>query len=111
MFAIKCQGAVEVIVPNVPLTVEHAEELRETVGHCLSDGLPMVVLNLHDVPLFDSAGLEALLDCRDSICARGGRVKLAALTPLSQDILRVSGVLEAFELFPDDKAAVRSFIQ
>lgn len=111
MFAIKCQGAVEVIMPKVPLTCEHAEELRETVQHCLSDGLPMVVLNLHDVPLIDSAGLEALLDCRDNIRARGGNVKLAALTPLSHDILRVSGVIDAFESFPDDKAAVRSFVQ
>lgn len=111
MFAIRCQGAVEVIVPNVPLTGEHADELRETVQHCLSDGLPMVVLNLHDVPLIDSAGLESLLDMRDSVHSRGGTVKLAALTPLSQDILRVSGVGEHFEVFPDDKAAVRSFVQ
>ncbi len=111
MFAIRCQGAVEVIVPNVPLTGEHADELRETVQHCLSDGLPMVVLNLHDVPLIDSAGLESLLDIRDSVHSRGGSVKLAALTPLSQEILRVSGVVEHFEVFPDDKAAVRSFVQ
>ncbi len=111
MFAIKCQGAVEVIVPNVPLVGESAVELRETVEHCLSDGLPMVVLNLHDVPLIDSVGLESLLDVQDAVRERGGSIKLAALTSLSQDILRVTGVAEQFEIFPDDKAAVRSFVQ
>ncbi|TWU29460.1 STAS domain-containing protein [Bythopirellula polymerisocia] len=111
MFAIRCQGAVEVIVPNVPLTGEHADELRETIEHCSSNGLPMVVLNLHDVPLIDSDGLESLLDIRDTVRERGGSVKLASLTPLSQDILRITGVAEHFEVFPDDKAAVRSFVQ
>jgi anti-sigma B factor antagonist len=111
MFAVKSQGAVEVIVPNVPLKGEFVEELRETVEHCLSDGLPMLVLNLHDVPLLDSAGLESLLDVRDVVRKRGGAVKLASPTPLSQDILRLTGVGEHFEIFPDEKAAVRSFIQ
>jgi anti-anti-sigma factor len=111
MFAIKSQGAVEVIVPNVPLKNEYVPELLETVQHCLPDGLPMLVLNLHDVPLLDSAGLESLLDVRDLVQQRGGAVKLAALTPLAQDILRVSGVARQFEIFADEKAAVRSFVQ
>ena len=44
------------IVPNVPLKGEYVDELRETVQHCLADGLPMVVLNLHDVPLLGQCG-------------------------------------------------------
>jgi anti-anti-sigma factor len=111
MFAVKTQGAVEVIVPNVPLKGEYVDELRETVEHCLTDGLPMLVLNLHDVALLDSAGLELLLDIHDQVQNRGGAVKLASLTPLSQDILRLTGVGEHFEIFPDEKAAVRSFVQ
>lgn len=111
MFAVKTQGAVEVVVPNVPLKAEYVEELRDTVKHCLADGLPMLVLNLHDVPLVDSAGLESLLDVRDMVQAKGGSVKLASLSPLAQDILRVSGLTRQFEVFADEKAAVRSFVQ
>jgi anti-sigma B factor antagonist len=111
MFAIKSQGAVEVIVPNVPLKGEYVDELRETVQHCLADGLPMVVLNLHDVPLLDSAGLESLLDARDEVQKRGGTVKLAAPTPLTEDILRVTGIARHFEIYADEKSAVRSFVQ
>ena len=59
----------------------------------------------------DSAGLESLLDMRDAVEKRGGMVKLASPTPLSQDILRVSGVGHQFEVFVDEKSAVRSFVQ
>ncbi len=111
MFAVKSQGAVEVIVPNVPLKGDYVGELLETVHHCLADGLPMLVINLHDVPLLDSDGLESLLDVRDVVQKRGGTVRLASLTPLAQDILRVTGVARHFEIFPDEKAAVRSFVQ
>jgi anti-sigma B factor antagonist len=111
MFAVKSQGAVEVIVPNVPLKGEYVEELRETVQYCLADGIPMLVLNLHDVPLLDSAGLESLLDIRDLVEKRGGTVKLASPPPLTQDILRVTGLGQQFEVFADEKSAVRSYIQ
>ncbi len=111
MFAVRSQGAVEMIVPTVPLKSENVEELMETVHHCLADGLPMLVLNMHDVALMDSAGLESLLDIRDLVQKRGGTVKLASLTPLCQDILRVSGVGRNFEVFVDEKSAVRSFVQ
>lgn len=111
MFAVKSQGAVEVVVPNVPLKSDYVDELHETVQHCVNNGIPMLVVNLHDVPLMDSAGLEALLDARDAVERRGGMLKLAGPTPLSQDILRISGVGQQFEVFPDEKSAVRSFVQ
>ena len=111
MFAVKSQGAVEVIVPNVPLKGEYVGELHETLQHCLGDGLPMLVLSMHDVPLLDSAGLEGLLDMRDQVEKRGGTMKLASLTPLAYDILRVSGISSQFEIFADEKTAVRSFVQ
>jgi anti-anti-sigma factor len=111
MFAVKSQGAVEVLLPNVPLKAEYVDELRETVQHCVNDGIPMLVINLHDVPLMDSVGLESLLDARDVVEKRGGMIKLAAPTPLSQDILSISGVGQRFEVFADEKSAVRSFVQ
>lgn len=111
MFAVKRQGAVDVVEPKVPLKGEYVEELHETIVHCHHKGVPMVVLNLHDVPLLDSAGLEGLLDVKDQVEAHRGFVKLAAFSPLVRDILRVSGVEQSFELFEDVKAAVRSFVQ
>lgn len=111
MFAKRAQGAVEVITPQVPLKSEHVAEFHDTVEHCLENGVPMLVLDLHEVPLADSEGLESLLDVRERIAERRGAVKLAGLTPLMADILKITGVGEQFEIFDDAKAAVRSFVQ
>jgi anti-anti-sigma factor len=63
------------------------------------------------VPLVDSAGLEALVDIQQAMQASGGTVKLAAPTQLCEDIFRVSGLAQRFEVYTDAKAAVRSYVR
>ena len=70
----------------------------------------MVVLDMSDVPLMDSAGLDALLDISDAVLLKGGAVKLAALTQLCADVLRVTGVAGHFETYKEVKIAVGSFV-
>ena len=111
MFAVESQGAVDVVRPTVPLNHEHAEELAETIASGLGSGQPMVVVDLGEIPLIDSAGLESLLDGLDAIRSKGGTLKLASATPLCQEILRITTVAEKFEHFPDVKSAVGSFVR
>ncbi|MCC6492035.1 MAG: STAS domain-containing protein [Pirellulales bacterium] len=109
MFALERQGAVNVIRPHGALEAKCCEEFKRVVLQGLGGGRPMIVVDLHDVPLIDGAGLEALVDLRDALEARGGAVKLAAVNPLCADILRVTGVGPQFEQFPQSRAAVGSF--
>jgi len=111
MFSVESQGAVDVVKPRAPLCHDNAGELLETVSTQLSKGQPMVVLDMGDVPLVDSAGLDSLLDVQQSLHSRGGIVKLAGVTQLCQEILRITGVNQQFESHPDVKNAVRSFVQ
>jgi anti-anti-sigma factor len=111
MMNIKSQGAVDVVQLSGPLNHENAEEFVETVDSGLAEGQPMVVLDLGDVPLMDSTGLDALLDVRDAAILKGGVVKLAAPTQLCADILRMTGVAGQFETYKDVKLAVGSFVQ
>jgi anti-anti-sigma factor len=111
MLNIKPQGAVDVIQLNGPLNDENAEQLVETIESGLTEGQPMVVLDMSDVPLMDSAGLDALLDIHDAVVLKSGMVKLAAPTQLCIDILRVTGVADHFETYKDVKLAVGSFVQ
>ena len=83
----------------------------ETVRSGLNGGQPIVVLNMSDVPLMDSAGLEALMDVRDTVLLKGGAVKLAGLTQLCEEVLRVTGVGGHFDCYPQVKSAVGSFAQ
>lgn len=111
MFQVESQGAVDVVNMQGPLTTDTVDDLQETLDSRLSEGQPMVVLNLTGVPLMDSAGLDALLDARDRISHLGGSVKLSGLTPLCEEVLRVTGVGSHFECHGGTKAAVGSFVQ
>ena len=111
MFRESRQGAIKVISGSVPLSGDNLDFLKAAIEQTLAAGQPRAVLDLHDVALIDSAGLECLLDVLDLFEGRAGVLKLAAANPLCADILSVTGVGDYFETFPDVNAAVGSFIQ
>jgi len=111
MFPVQSQGAVEVVAPTQALTAENASQLVETVQRQLSEGQPKVVLDMSAVQLLDSAGLESLLDARHFLQEKGGAIKLASLSPLCKDILRVTGIDCQFDAYRDVKLAVGSFVR
>jgi anti-anti-sigma factor len=111
MFERLMQGAVELIRGDEPINAEHVEELAALLREIAGRGQPFVVLDLEKVPLLDSAGLELLLDYRDSFQQLGGALKLAGPNPLCEDILSITGVGAGFEVFRESLAAVGSFVR
>jgi anti-anti-sigma factor len=111
MFPVEKQGAVSVVRPQVPLVGELCDSFASAVLAGLGAGRPMLVVDLHGVPLVDSLGLETLVDLREKVEARGGAVKLAAVNSLCADILRVTGVGDRFEQHHQVKTAVGSFAE
>jgi anti-anti-sigma factor len=105
------QGAVDVIQGNVPLNVDHVEELARLLRQTLQTGQPYAVLSLESVPLIDSAGLELLMDFREAFQQVGGALKLTAPNPLCEEILSVTGLTGSFEIFPETLSAVGSFVR
>ena len=111
MFERITQGAVDLIRGDEPLNAEHVEELARLLQECAGRGQPFVVFDLEKVPLLDSAGLELLLDYRESFQQLGGALKLAAANPLCEDILSITGVGAGFEIFREPLAALGSFVR
>ena len=111
MFEISRQGAIDVVAGELPLNAENAEALMRAFEKCLADGQPRAVLDLQAVPLIDSVGLETLLDIQDSFEQRTGSLKLASPNPLCSDILIATGIDNHFEVYPEVKSAVASFLQ
>lgn len=109
MISVESQGAVQVVSAAAPLNADFAEPLVTAVQNASTAGLPMVVIDLSKSALVDSAGLEALLDSREAIRARGGTVKLAGLNLLVRDILTATGVGDLFQSYDTAKAAVGSY--
>ncbi len=111
MFKRNTQGTIDVVRGDDALVSERLDELSDLLEECLEQGQPRAVLDMQDALLIDSAGLELLLDAQTDFQRRGGVLKLAAVNPLCEEILSVSGVANQFEIHCDVKAAVGSFVQ
>lgn len=111
MFQFESQGAVDVVTPEVALNHENAERFTDAFAKKTFAGQPMVVIDMRHVPLLDSAALEALLSIQRQLLASAGSLKLSALTPLCQDIFKITGLSDRFETYADTKSAVGSFLR
>ena len=111
MFERATQGVVDVIRGDSPLNAERVPEVAGLLRECSRNGQPYVVLDLEDVPLIDSAGLELLLDVKEEYALLGGALKLASPNPLCKEILVVTGLDENFEIHDETLSAVGSFVR
>ena len=111
MFDRRKQGAVDVVVAAAPLVGDQLIEAESVLRNCLGEGQPRAVLDMRDVSLINSEGLELLLDLREEFEQRAGALKLASLTPLCTDIFHATGLDEQFEVYPEVNRAVGSFLQ
>jgi len=111
MFHTSKTGAVDVIRVEVPLNAETSEQLAGALSSAMEGGRPMTVVDLSGMTLIDSKGLEELLNHHEQFAAKGGELKLAAASPLCQDVLRITGLLDQIEHFDDAKDAVASFLK
>ncbi|NQT17622.1 MAG: STAS domain-containing protein [Planctomycetes bacterium] len=109
MFERVGHGAVDVIEGDLPLNVENVEGVASLLQESLLSGQPYVVVDLENVPLIDSAGLELLLQYQEELQRSGGALKLAAPNRLCDEILTVTGTGQSFEVFSEALLAVGSY--
>jgi anti-anti-sigma factor len=85
------------------------DALRQTIEEILGTGDTRIVLNLAEVPVIDSSGIGLLMRFLASTKQRGGNIKLVQPSKFAVQTLRLVGVLNLFEIFENDDAAVESF--
>jgi anti-sigma B factor antagonist len=88
---------------------EAVDELRKVIEESLGNGDARLVLNLAEVPMIDSSGIGLLVRFLASTKQRGGSLKLVQPSKFAVQTLRLVGVLNLFEIFDNDDAAVASF--
>jgi anti-sigma B factor antagonist len=85
------------------------DSLRGAIEEILENGDSAMVLNLADVPMIDSSGIGILVRSLTSAKQRGGTVKLVNPSKFALQTLKLVGVVNLFEIFQDENAAVESF--
>ena len=83
-----------------------------TLRHLVKDLLTQsrqIVLEFGEVAYIDSAGLGALVGLYTSARNAGGDIKLANLGPRLRDLLQLTRLYSAFEVFDTAEAAAAAF--
>lgn len=108
---IREKGKVTILGLEGNLSIGHGDEtLRDKVRDLLAAGSRMVILNLTAVPFTDSAGLSEIVACKKRIAERGGEMKVVLRSEQKlNEILAITGLDRALEIFPDEEEALASF--
>jgi anti-sigma B factor antagonist len=88
---------------------EAVDGLRQTLEELLASGDAFIALNLAEVPMIDSSGIGLLVRFLASTKNAGGNLKLVQPSKFTVQSLRLVGIINLFEIFEDDEAAVQSF--
>ncbi len=104
------RSQVEIIQLRGPLRLgEAVNEFRQVLDQSLTTGETRIVLDLAEVPMIDSSGIGVLMKALASARQRGGNIKLVNPSKFAVQTLRMVGLLDLFEVFPDADSAVASF--
>ncbi len=84
-------------------------EIKKTVDNLVEKGNKSFLLNLSKVPYLDSAGLGEIIRCFTSLRKSGGSFKLLSPNHRIVDLLTITKLLEVFDIFESESAALASF--
>ena len=88
---------------------KEATALREKVAELTAAEQRNLVFDLAGIDFIDSTGLGALVMCVTSMRKAGGNVKLVHLNKRNIELLVMTRLATAFEIFNDEQDAVNSF--
>jgi len=86
-----------------------AAELRTRMNDLVDEANLKFLLDLRGVTYIDSFGVGVIAAKYVSVRRKGGDVKLLRLSPRSQRVMRISGLLKIFESFENEDEALNSF--
>lgn len=88
---------------------EAVDRMRDTCDDLLNAGDTRWVVDLEEVSMIDSSGIGVLVRYLTAAKQRGGSLKLLNPSKFAVQTLRMTGLLNLFEVFQDQQQAVSSF--
>lgn len=107
---IRTLGTLKLLKINGRITLgAGVDRLRATLDDLLAGGSNRWVLDVADVPMIDSSGMGLLVRYLTTAKQQGGALKLLKPTKFAIQSLKMIGLLNMFEVYDDQEAAVSSF--
>ena len=107
---VRSQGQVKVVKLSGRLSLgEAVDKLRATVEDLLGSGENRLVFDLGELATVDSSGIGLFSRFLTASKQQGGSLKLVNPSKFVVQTLKLVGLLNLFEVFPDAQSAVASF--
>jgi anti-sigma B factor antagonist len=107
---VRSQGPVKIVTLRGRLNLgEPVDRLRATVEDLLGSGDSRIVFDLGELTTVDSSGIGLMSRFLTSTKAQGGSLKLVNPSKFVVQTLKLVGLLNLFEIFPDAPSAAASF--
>jgi anti-sigma B factor antagonist len=88
---------------------QEADGVRSQIRDLLATDHKKIFLNMHEVARVDSTGIGMLVESAIYTAKQGGHLKLVNVPRLVQSILLTHRLLQAFEIYENEEAAMASF--
>ncbi len=96
-----------VVSPNGRVDSAGARTLEESIAGLFNERHWRIVVDFTDVSYMSSAGLRVLIVALRRAQTTGGLIVLAGVSPTVLELVKMSGLDQIFEFFPDVPAAVQ----
>ena len=94
-----------VIQVNGRLLYDSLQPLADALARLDPPASPRVILDLATVPMCDSSALNLLVRTRSDLVAAGGWLRLAAVQPLVETVLRITNLTRILPTYPTAEEA------
>lgn len=101
-------GGHPVLVVYGELDVMTSPRLREAIEQVLLEAPKIVLVDMANVNLVDSAGLGALIVAQRHVAEAGAELRLVAVAPQPAKVFEITGLADRFRIFPDTGSATTS---
>ena len=85
------------------------QDVERAVEDLIRDSQKKIVLDLAGLTYIDSTGVGIIVMCYGKIRAAGGELRLAALQPRIQEVLKITKLDQIMRLYPTTDAATENF--
>ena len=102
-------GDVSVIDVSGKIPGQKAASIRDAIARLHAAGHYRIVLNLAELEYMDSSALGDLVSCNTRASQSGRPLKVAALTRRLKELLRVTRLAAAFDIYETLDEAVASY--
>lgn len=102
-------GIVVLAITGEVRTSSDRQHLSEGVEKEIKNGVRRIILDLGSLQIVDSAGIGAIVLCFSNVKKAGGTLRLAGARGMVENVLKLTQIHRAIDLFPSVEEAARNF--